>query len=418
MESSPELLPFLLKNVKKSGISLGMGSYGFVEEVSMNGAPCAGKKMHDMLLQSQNQSKTFLVKKLVDECQLMSELKHPNIVQFFGLSFFEDSHYPMIVMEKLHSNLDAVLTGHRSLPLTLKNILMQDICRGLNYLHTQEPPIIHRDITARNILVTSSMMAKIADLGNARIIQSHGIPSTLSRMPGTLVYMPPEALYTQPKYDTSLDIFSYGHLTLFILLQEFPGNLLPYTYPDLKNPRKLLARSEVERRKVYIDQCVEKLGDRNPIVTFMDRCLSDDPQRRPTAVQILDMLTKVESAEKGVYGEFRRKINFPAEEVISTKVESGTNALESSSNHHGASKQMLGHIKVNLMIFTIIAMMPVYTVEQSGEPMVLDKFETVKQGFFRKEKHEYWEQYMFRIEDQKYLKYYSDLKKVSLKYCL
>lgn len=278
----------------------------------MNGAPCAGKKLHDVLMHSQMPNKMFLVKKLVDECRIMSELKHPNVVQFFGLCFFENSDYPVIVMEKLTSSLDALLTSHSSLPLALKTMLMQDIARGLNYLHAQVPPIIHRDITARNILLTSSMMAKLGDLGSARIIWSHGIPSTLSRTPGTLVYMPPEATQPTPQYDAALDMFSFGHLTLFVVLQEFPGNLLSYTYPDPNNPGRLLARSEIERRKKYVDQCVSKLGNASPIMHLLSSCLSDDPQKRPTAAQVLDTLTERKSDEEHdiVYKEFRERMKF------------------------------------------------------------------------------------------------------------
>lgn len=355
MDSSSELLPFLLNNVKRTGTVLGVGSFGSVEEVTYNGAPCAGKKMHDVLMQTQSKTKKVFVKKLVDECQLMSDLKHPNIVQFFGLCFFENSKFPMIIMEKVNSNLDATLTNYTNMPLALKNMLMQDIAKGLNYLHTQYPPIIHRDVTAKNVLVTSTMMAKLADLGNARIIQSHCIPSTLSQMPGTLVYMPPETFHPSPVYDTSLDMFSFGHLILFILLQEFPGNLLPYTYPDPRNPNSLAARTEVERRKEYLDRCSAKFGKRNPFLTLVEGCLSDNRLQRPTAANILEQLLATEKSEKQIYDQIRRRLNFHAAEVIAgdseymyvekTPVDRTPGPHEASET---LSQQMLKQIRVCL----------------------------------------------------------------------
>ena len=354
IKSSTELAPFLLKNVKRTGVVLGVGSFGCVEEVSMNGAPCAGKKFHDVLLHPQTQNKMFLVKKLADECRLMSELKHPNIVQFFGLCFFDNSEYPVIVMEKLDSSLDAMLASHSSVPMVLKSMLMQDIAKGLNYLHTQIPPIIHRDITARNILLTPSMMAKIGDLGSARIIRSHGIASVLSRTPGTLVYMPPEANHPTPQYDTALDMFSFGHLSLFIVLQEFPANLLPYTYPDPNNPERLAARTEVERRKNYIDQCIEKLGNKSLIIYILRCCLSDAPQKRPSAAQVLDMLMEKKSTEEQVYGEFRGKMRFDFD-TASMKFEGSLGegvSIDSESREKSSdqlSQQMLRQIKVGLV---------------------------------------------------------------------
>lgn len=345
--SLPELSPFLLKDVKRTGIILGVGSFGSVEEVTMNGAACAGKKMHDVLMQTQNKTKKIFVKKLVDECQLMSELKHPNIVQFFGLCFFENSKYPTIVMEKLSSNLNALLTGNSGIPLALKNMIMQDIVKGLNYLHTQVPPIIHRDLTARNVLLTTSMMAKLGDLGNSRIIQAHEIASTLSRMPGTLVYMPPEAFQQLPNYSTSLDIFSFGHLILFIMLQEFPGNLLPYTYHDSNNPDRLVARTEIERRQEYVDRCVAKLGERHPNISLIHYCLSDRPQKRPTAAQILNILLKTEDVEKSVYGEIRRKLNFHPTIAVMESESNQSSVLETSGDSEKLSQQMLRQIKVS-----------------------------------------------------------------------
>lgn len=346
IKSSAELLPFLLKNVKKTGIVLGMGSFGCVEEVTLNGAPCAGKKVHDVLMDPQDQNNSFLVQKLVNECRVMSGLKHPNIVQFFGLCFFDNSKYPVIVMEKLHSSLDTMLTSHSGIPLVLKMMLMQDIAKGLNYLHTQVPPIIHRDITARNVFLTSSMAAKLGDLGSARIVQSQGRPGTLSRTPGTLVYMPPEATQPLPhaQYDTPLDIFSFGHLILFIILQKFPQHLLPYTYPDPCYPEKLIARAELQRRKEYVDQCVALLGDRSPVLSLMCHCLRDNPQKRPTAAQILDMLLERESVEKQVYGEFRKKLNFNfhgAERTAETTLQ--------NPPENNISRQVLQQIKVSII---------------------------------------------------------------------
>ena len=64
-------------------------------------------------------------------------------------------------------------------------------------------------------------MAKITDFGNSRIvnIQPGQLAQMLSRNPGTLVYMPPEALTAAARYGPGLDIFSFGHLAIFVGLQ-------------------------------------------------------------------------------------------------------------------------------------------------------------------------------------------------------
>ena len=155
--------------------------------------------------------------------QLMAEMRHPHIVQFLGLCFLEGSALPVLVMELLDSSLDDLLESSKfpGLPLALKQSLLTDVARGLVYLHTHNPPVVHRDLSARNILLTSSLAAKISDLGNARIVnlQPGQLARTLTRVPGTHVYMPPESFDQHSRYGPRLDIFSFGHLTLFTLTQ-------------------------------------------------------------------------------------------------------------------------------------------------------------------------------------------------------
>ena len=151
----------------------------------------------------------------------MAKMRHPHVVQFLGLCFLEGSALPVLVMERLDSSLDDLLESTPGLPLTLKRSLLVDVVRGLLYLHTRNPPVVHRDLSARNVLLTSSLVAKVSDLGNARIVnlQPGQLARTLTRIPGTMAYMPPEAFDQHSQYGPRLDIFSFGHLTLFTLTQ-------------------------------------------------------------------------------------------------------------------------------------------------------------------------------------------------------
>ena len=151
----------------------------------------------------------------------MSDLRHPNITQFMGVCFLPNCQLPVLLMERLDGNLDNLLETVPNIPLALKRSILEDVARGLLYLHKHNPQIVHRDLTAKNVLLTSSLVAKITDFGNSRIVnlQPGQLARTLSRLPGTLVYMPPEALTSASRYGPSLDIFSFGHLTLFTLTQ-------------------------------------------------------------------------------------------------------------------------------------------------------------------------------------------------------
>lgn len=144
----------------------------------------------------------------------MSSLRHPNITQFLGLCFLPETQLPLLVMERLEASLDDLLNYMTSLPLSLKRSVLEDVAYGLLYLHDRHPPIIHRDLTSKNVLLTSALVAKITDMGNSRIakLKPGQIAATLTKYPGTLVYMPPEAQGSSTHYGTSVDVFSFGHL--------------------------------------------------------------------------------------------------------------------------------------------------------------------------------------------------------------
>ena len=101
----------------------------------------------------------------------MSTLRHPHIVQFLGVCFLPGSR---MVMEKLATSLhDNILDPEPpppTKPVSLKCSVLHDVARGLSFLHSHSPPIIHRDLLARNVLLNEGMVAKIADLGMARIV--------------------------------------------------------------------------------------------------------------------------------------------------------------------------------------------------------------------------------------------------------
>lgn len=187
-----------------------------------------------------------------------------------------------------HCNQQVV--ENRDVAFSLKRSILLDISRGLFYLHGHSPPIIHRDLTARNILLTRSMHAKIADLGNARMVEPQKLTKTMTKAPGTQVYMPPEATVDQPKYDAKLDMFSFGHLSLYAAIQEFPGNLLPSTYTDPNNPDNVKARSEVQRREPYMMKLYKEFGKEHPLVKLICQCMHNAPEYRPSATKAMEVL--------------------------------------------------------------------------------------------------------------------------------
>ena len=85
--------------------------------------------------------------------------------------------------------------------------------------------------------------------------------------------------------------------------QVFPGSLLPHTYSDPRNPDRLLARSEVERRRNYIQQLHGQLGEEHPLVQLVHQCLHNTPARRPSAEELLQLLEGMRAQIEGPYGQ-------------------------------------------------------------------------------------------------------------------
>ena len=225
----------------------------------------------------------------------MSQLRHPHIVQFLGVAYLPGYQIPVLLMEKLLTSLDNLLETSPNIPLNVKVHLLTGTAQGVVYLHSHTPPIAHRDLTAKNILIDSELTAKITDLGVARMvnIQPGQLAATMTARPGTLVYMAPEAAQEEEiaRYNTALDIFSFGVVALFTLTQTFPKNLKPATYLDATTC-KLIARSEIERRGDYVQPMQAALGETHPLVKLTLDCLEQNPESRPSAVKVLRRLEK------------------------------------------------------------------------------------------------------------------------------
>ena len=183
-------------------------------------------------------------------------------------------------------DLARCLEMYPDIPLPLKLSILRDVSYGLLHLHSQAPPIIHRDLTAPNILLTQGMSAKIADLGVSKIFDIRQIQrSAHTAAPGTWAYMPPEALSPDPKYDTKLDVFSYGVLTLYVANQEFP------TVYELQILPLVTTKQEIQicKRMPWVD----KMGVAHPLHNVVMSCLKDHPDHRPTSKELNDIITKL-----------------------------------------------------------------------------------------------------------------------------
>jgi len=119
------------------------------------------------------------------------------------------------------------------------------------------------------------MEAKVADLGMARKVEL-----VMTKCPGNIVYMPPEAMERSTSYSSPIDIFSWGVLTIFTLTQEFPQPL-PATFQSTLGTKM---RSELERREEYMDKIRQRYDSQEhparPVITLILACLHNEPSKQ------------------------------------------------------------------------------------------------------------------------------------------
>ena len=288
----------LLQDVAIEGVELindseelGSGAYGRVFTVKYRGEICAAKEIHSIFIAEgvSQEDKETIIGNFVQECRRCSAIRHRNIVEFLGVYCLSTKpDIPVMVMELMDTSLTKYVENNKSnISMTTKFSILHDVSLGLKYLHTLKPAVIHRDLSPNNVMLTSQLVAKIGDLGVAKVIQvdSRQTRSKLTRAPGTVHFMPPEALEANPTYGTAVDVFSFAGIVLHVFAEKWPKP----SVQKRRNPvtRKLVALSEVERRQEYLDTILEFAIVLKQLV---ERCLDDDPYERPNINEVSEMI--------------------------------------------------------------------------------------------------------------------------------
>ena len=188
-------------------------------------------------------------------------------------------------MERMWKNLCSVLEEQpNQLSLLIKTHILHDIACGLRYLHGKKDPVVHRDLNAKNILLSEDFKAKIADLGQAKALEMVK-KLQLSTTPGNIDHTAPEANQYKPKYDSKIDIFSFGCIVIHTITEEYPK---PADQFQKSIDSTYLKVSEIERRRKLLDKMLN--------VTLLQKitiqCLEMNPNTRPTATDICSKLEK------------------------------------------------------------------------------------------------------------------------------
>ncbi|KAH3762685.1 MORN motif protein [Pelomyxa schiedti] len=201
--------------------TLGIGSYGTVDKCihTPSGREVAVKRMHELIVSKTNVEKFRL------EAEIVSGLRHPNIVKCIGI--ITRAERLLIVSEVMCCSLRQLLTKvsvqQKQLSLNETVAIALNVARGMDSLHRQN--YMHRDLSSNNILFDSNGTPKICDFGvSHEMVSQQQIPRTRTKGPGTPVYMSPQMYTTH--YSLGGDMWSFGILLTEILNGHFVDSTL------------------------------------------------------------------------------------------------------------------------------------------------------------------------------------------------
>jgi serine/threonine protein kinase len=268
---------------------IGQGAYGVVYKAKCDELICAAKYLHPTFFISHDPGSRHIARRFRKECDLLSRLKHPNIVQYLGTHEEDGLNTVILLMELLDSNLHSYL-AHKCnpLPFHLELNICHDVSRAIDYLHANN--IHHRDLSAKNILLLGELRAKVSDFGMSKLRDTNQGLTSITACPGSMHYMPPEVLKVPPDLTDTLDEFSLGVVIIQILtrIEPHPTALHQGTGSILK------VVPEIQRRQNDIDLC----DPANPLLQIAISCISNNPLERPTAEKICQLLTLLKNTSQ------------------------------------------------------------------------------------------------------------------------
>ena len=291
MSQAPRRTPHYRKIELFKIEKLGDGSYGAVCKAKCDEFLCAAKFLHDVLVRAEGPSDPM--ERFEQECNFMSDITHPNIVQYLGTYQDPESRLPVLLMELMDESLTKFLErSEDSLSYHVQVNLCHDVAMALAYLHSKG--IIHRDLSSNNVLLIAGSRAKVADFGMSRL----GARMTrMTKCPGTPGYMPPEALNDPPVYRYKLDSFSFGVLAIQIMTRQFPDpGPQVKTVIDNQSPvgEVKVPVLETERRRSHI----KLIDPSHPLLVPAKECLEYSEHNRPSAQELCQQLEALKKAPR------------------------------------------------------------------------------------------------------------------------
>ncbi|GAY66094.1 hypothetical protein CUMW_245990 [Citrus unshiu] len=255
---------------------IGNGGHGSVYRAKLpSGEVVAVKKFHSSLPCDQIADQ----KEFWTEVEALTEIRHRNIVKFYG--FCSHARHSFLVYEFLErGSLAAILSSDaaaQELGWSHRMNVIKGVADALSYLHHDcLPPIVHRDISSKNLLLDLEYEAHVADFGIAKFLKPDS--SNWTEFAGTYGYVAPELAYTM-KITEKCDVYSFGVLVLEVIKGKHPRDFLSSISSSSLNTDTALDEMLDPRLPAPSCNVQEKLRS---IVEVAFSCLNESPESRPT----------------------------------------------------------------------------------------------------------------------------------------
>ncbi|XP_038717387.1 MDIS1-interacting receptor like kinase 2-like [Tripterygium wilfordii] len=264
---------------------IGKGGHGSVYKADLpSGVTVAVKKFHSL----QDGNDVDDRKEFLNEVRALVEIRHRNIVKLHG--FCSHSTETFLVYEFLQKgNLATILSDDeeaKELDWCKRMNVIKGVSHALSYMHHDcSTPIVHRDISSKNVLLDLEYEAHVSDFGVAKLLKLDS--SNWSKLAGTHGYLAPELAYTM-KVTEKCDVFSFGVLALEVIKGRHPGDIV---LNAVSLPPILLEEldSFLDRRLPFPSNAVmDKLIF---ILKVAISCVDINPQCRPTMQLVSQLLS-------------------------------------------------------------------------------------------------------------------------------
>ncbi|KAK1943772.1 putative serine/threonine-protein kinase/receptor [Phytophthora citrophthora] len=268
-----ELLSLQVKYEEIEDIgTIGSGAFGIIWLVKYRGSQLlASKRLRsDQVTKQRTQA-------FIEEIKMVAPFDHPNIVRLVGCAWTIETDLQALFEYMEFGDLRDYLVDPSS-PRHWSQELLQlaaDVIEALVYVHSFTPPLVHRDLKSRNVLLSGDMKAKVTDFGASRY---KSVDETMTAAVGTGRWLAPEVISGSNTYDQSVDVFSFG-----VVLSEMDTHSIPYD--DVRGANGNRLNDIAILQLVATGQLRPKFGAGCPpeLRMLAERCLDQDPTKRPPA---------------------------------------------------------------------------------------------------------------------------------------